>query len=501
MFGEGLEINRMETTVTEQSWTYNSNAVNQNNNACSIENKCGPTDWGKIVPIPPTVNMCGGSHQSPIDIRMDQVKVVKQESPKSETDTDKMEFWPSFGVIDGGCRDWTQFADDHTFEVNFSETAPRPSCKNLNVEFSGGKKLWNLKQLHFHSPSEHALESTEMAAEVHMVHKSDSGDIMVISVLLHLPPTADDDDDEPLKSTTTENDRKGKSDNAFLANFWEAAAERAKYMGIGVENDDKLAMAVHDEWEVRASSKPINPYDLITVNPATGEAPFFSYMGSLSTYPCTENVRWLVFLQPAEISKRDLYLLRKAPTLFSGGTLLDPITNNNHRPVQPLNGRIVHFFPATGGGETGTTPHQIKEPALLRSGGSDKATALVFLPVLLAAALALTLMIRWFLSPPPTRPKGLMMMVNVADASRAMEQQTRTSGGGGGGNKQLQEDKVVNEEGIPTSYGTLTLTAEQPGAMAAAANATVDFFGTMPSLLSPWTMKSVNNAVSTTSSR
>ena len=323
-------------------------------------------------------------------------------------------------------------------------------------------------------------------------------------MLLHLPPTADDDDDEPFKSTTGENDRKGgKSDNAFLSTFWEAAAERAKYMGIGVENDEKLAMAVHDEWEVRASTKAINPYDLITVNPATGEAPFFSYVGSLTTYPCTENVRWLVFMQPTEISKRDLYLLRKAPTLFSGGTLLDPITNNNHRPVQPLNGRIVHFFPASGGGETDPTPHQIKEPALLRSGGSDKATALVFLPILLAGALALTLLIRWFLSHPPTRPKGLMMMVNVNDISKEVNRQIRTSGSlsGGGGNE--EKDEIVNEEGrahFPTSYGTMKLIAEQPGAMAAAANATVsstvDFVWTMPSLLSPWAMQNVHKAVS-----
>ena len=85
-------------------------------------------------------------------------------------------------------------------------------------------------------------------------------------------------------------------------------------------------------------------------------------------------------------------------------------------------------------------------------------------------------------------------MVNVTDMSKIMEQQTSARGGG---NNQQQDVEVVNEEGLPTSYGTMKLIAEQPGAMAAsAANATVDFVRTMPSLLSPWSLKSGNRGMS-----
>ena len=50
------------------------------------------------------------------------------------------------------------------------------------------------------------------------------------------------------------------------------------------------------------------------------------YTGSLTTPPCTEQVHWVVMEQPIEMSRAQISVFRR---LFP----------DNHRPVQPLNGR------------------------------------------------------------------------------------------------------------------------------------------------------------------
>jgi len=52
----------------------------------------------------------------------------------------------------------------------------------------------------------------------------------------------------------------------------------------------------------------------------------FSYIGSLTTPPCTENVEWFVLQTPATASRAQI-------EAFSSRL------GHNNRPVQPLNGR------------------------------------------------------------------------------------------------------------------------------------------------------------------
>jgi carbonic anhydrase len=59
---------------------------------------------------------------------------------------------------------------------------------------------------------------------------------------------------------------------------------------------------------------------------------YFTYTGSLGSPPCTEPVKWFVLAHPLEI---DADLIR--PIALA--------TGDNARPVQPLNGRTVHFAP------------------------------------------------------------------------------------------------------------------------------------------------------------
>ena len=45
---------------------------------------------------------------------------------------------------------------------------------------------YKLKNIHWHSPSEHTINGQRFAVEQHMVHKSDEGNITVVAILYRL---------------------------------------------------------------------------------------------------------------------------------------------------------------------------------------------------------------------------------------------------------------------------------------------------------------------------
>lgn len=48
---------------------------------------------------------------------------------------------------------------------------------------SVGGKLYRLKQVHWHSPSEHTVDGRRFPVELHMVHASDDGNVTVVAML------------------------------------------------------------------------------------------------------------------------------------------------------------------------------------------------------------------------------------------------------------------------------------------------------------------------------
>jgi carbonic anhydrase len=136
-----------------------------------------------------------------------------------------------------------------------------------------------LVQLHFHHLSEHTLDGAHMPMEAHFVHRSASGDLLVLGVLIQ-PGAA----------------------NPVAGEIW--------------------PMIPEEEGETAGAG----PVDLSALLPDDRHA--YRYQGSLTTPPCSETVTWNVFAAPVTLSPAQI-------DAFAA------LYENNARPVQPLNRRYI----------------------------------------------------------------------------------------------------------------------------------------------------------------
>ena len=159
--------------------------------------------------------------------------------------------------------------------------------KTIQADFAHGSymtsggKVFNLLQVHFHTPSEHTFSGKTYPLVAHFVHATDEGELGVLGVLY-----------EPGDS------------NAELQKIIDAApkAKSEPKSVTGVELD--AAAMIPDELEV------------------------YRYMGSLTTPPCSEGVHWHVVEDAVEASSRQI-------------RAMESIMGMNARPVLPLNGRLL----------------------------------------------------------------------------------------------------------------------------------------------------------------
>ncbi|GAB3482008.1 carbonic anhydrase [Azotobacter salinestris] len=143
-----------------------------------------------------------------------------------------------------------------------------------------GEESFRLHQFHFHTPSEERVNGETHPMVAHMVHRSDAGELAVVAVLF----------------------REGRRHEAL----------------------DKVFATMPGEAQGKAElAELFHPAHLL---PEAQD--YYHYIGSLTTPPCTEGVRWHVLKQPMEVSAEQIAAFRK----------LYPM---NARPVQPLNGRAV----------------------------------------------------------------------------------------------------------------------------------------------------------------
>ncbi len=158
----------------------------------------------------------------------------------------------------------------HTVQVN---VAPGNA-----IEVNG--RRYALQQFHFHRPSEERIDGRRFEMDVHLVHRDAEGRLAVVAVLLERGAA------QPLLQTV-----------------W-----------------NHLPLEKHEEAAARV---PLDPGQLL---PA--DRRYYSYMGSLTTPPCSEGVLWLVMQQPVPVSAQQIDIFAR----------LYPM---NARPLQQAAGRLI----------------------------------------------------------------------------------------------------------------------------------------------------------------
>ena len=223
-------------------------------------NTNGPVHWGELNP---DFSLCSkGLEQSPVNL---------SGAPAAEHPEFSIDYLPAtlkiirhehvVDIIDNG----------HTIQVNYDEGST----------ITAGDTVYDLMQYHFHAPSEHTIDSRHSPMEMHLVHQSPSGQLVVVGVLIE----------------------EGEHNPAFepvWRNLPHEAGEARHLEHVTVNVDDLLPR----------------------------ERSAYSYRGSLTTPPCSEGVRWFVAVDPIQLSASQI---RAFTAIFQG----------NNRPVQPLNERIV----------------------------------------------------------------------------------------------------------------------------------------------------------------
>lgn len=214
------------------------------------QGKAGPENWAKLTP---EFGQCAGSNQSPVDL-----------SGLVEAKLAPLEFhYQASGqtVVNNG----------HTLQVGY---APGSTLQLDGIRFE-------LKQFHFHAPSENLIEGKSYPLEVHLVHVSDKGEIAVVAVMFEA----------------------GKV-NLALA--------------------EALSVLPTKVSEIQPFKAPLSAEQLL---PESRD--YYRFSGSLTTPPCSEGVRWLVMKKSVEISQSQIDAFKAV------------MHSPNNRPVQPLNGRVV----------------------------------------------------------------------------------------------------------------------------------------------------------------
>lgn len=160
---------------------------------------------------------------------------------------------------------------------------------SIQFDFETGDSIYYhnstyyLRQIHFHEPSEHKINGIVYPIEIHLVHTNADGNLTVLAVL----------GEEGTESQLFE----------FFESF------------LPLKNG-----------ETKEIYKSVDITSLFQ-NPTN----YYSYGGSLTTPPCTENVNWIVFKNPMILSVEEVKTLRKNMPI------------NNFRNEQELNDRVIHY--------------------------------------------------------------------------------------------------------------------------------------------------------------
>ena len=141
-------------------------------------------------------------------------------------------------------------------------------------------KTYEMQQMHFHRPSEERINGKGAEMVAHLVHKDRDGKLAVLAILMEV----------------------GEA-NKIIQQVW-----------------NNLPLEKHE------ATKALSNINLGELIPARRD--YYTYMGSLTTPPCSEGVLWLVMKEPIGISAEQLAIFAR----------LYPM---NARPLQKSSGRII----------------------------------------------------------------------------------------------------------------------------------------------------------------
>jgi carbonic anhydrase len=239
----------------------------------------GPLHWGEIMSEGQIAfPICAsGMHQSPINLDHEAVKY--SEALKDLT----YDYAESVAT--------TITNNGHTVQVDLSTQSPPLVLSGGNLQ---GNE-YHAAQFHFHAPSEHRTDSgAHFPLELHIVHTN--------------------------------------ADTAKSTN--DASLDQLAVVGILFKegkHSEFLEPIVQAVMHVLTSGSTASVADVMMNELIQGKT-YFNYQGSLTTPNCRETVRWHVLSEPLEASWDQIMSFIMAFGESQG---------YNHRPTQPLNGRVI----------------------------------------------------------------------------------------------------------------------------------------------------------------
>jgi len=218
-----------------------------------------------------------GKEQSPINL--------EKATFSTEGESNKMKF-------EGyNYNDWAEGQSlakkEHTLKM------PITDAGTLRAQFPDGTTdTYTSAQLHFHSPSEHALNGELKPMEMHIVHAGGAtAPYSVIGIFFEV----------------------GEEENEFIASL--------------------------DFANATAEGNPLMDVNLGTFLAGVDMSKFFHYDGSFTTPPCTEGVKWWVIETPVKVTQAQLDEF----TAYGWGNAQYDTGMGNNRGVQPLNERTLYY--------------------------------------------------------------------------------------------------------------------------------------------------------------
>lgn len=162
--------------------------------------------------------------------------------------------------------------------IDNGHTVQTQVARGNTIEVTG--RRYELVQFHFHRPSEERIDGRQYEMSLHLVHRDPEGRLAVVAVLL----------------------------------------ERGAAQSVLQQVLNNLPL---EKGELVPAAGEIDPAALL---PA--DRRYYTYMGSLTTPPCSEGVLWLVMQQPVPASADQIGIFSR----------LYPM---NARPVQQAAGRLI----------------------------------------------------------------------------------------------------------------------------------------------------------------